>query len=101
MTQDKVDDVFTATEQEIESATKFMMERAKQVGPWNDFWATKRLAGIFFRKRLAGVLSWKFMEIHLEIRESLSGYVIDMIIFSDNLCDLGSADPICSSFVMV
>lgn len=41
------------------------------------------------------------MEIHLEIRESLSGYVIDMIIFSDNLCDLGSADPICSSFVMV
>jgi len=29
--RDKVDDVFTATEQEIESATKFMMERAKQV----------------------------------------------------------------------
>lgn len=29
--RDLVDDVFTATEQEIEDATKFMMERAKQV----------------------------------------------------------------------
>lgn len=28
--KDLVDDVFTATEQEIEDATKFMMERAKQ-----------------------------------------------------------------------
>ena len=34
--QDLVDDVFTATEQEIEDATKFMMERAKQVEPRNE-----------------------------------------------------------------
>ena len=34
--EDLVDDVFTATEQEIEDATKFMMERAKQVEPRNE-----------------------------------------------------------------
>ena len=30
LVRDLVDDVFTATEEEIEEATKFMMERAKQ-----------------------------------------------------------------------
>lgn len=33
LVRDLVDDVFTATEEEIEDATKFTMERAKQVGP--------------------------------------------------------------------